>query len=103
MLHQATTNKLECHIKANPASSGGVNLMLLDNVKATLTELKSLAVKHQKSNMLKQFALARKTQFLLDRATKSFTDAISQLHLDVAVSQYGVNLHIDENVSVLVR
>jgi hypothetical protein len=86
MLHQATTNKLECHIKANPASSGDINLSLLDNVKATLTELKSLAVKHQKSNMLVQFALAGKTLLLLDRATKSFTEVISQLQLDIAVS-----------------
>jgi hypothetical protein len=75
----------------------------MDKANSTLTELKSLAVKHQKSNIFTQFALARKTQSLLDEATKCFTEATSKLHLNIAVSQYGINLHIDEGVSLLVR
>jgi hypothetical protein len=41
----------------------------MHEVNVTLTELKSLAVKHQKSNIFTQFALARKTPSLLDEAT----------------------------------
>jgi hypothetical protein len=75
----------------------------MKKVEATLTELRSLARKHQKSNTLLQLALARKTQSLLDEATKCFNEATSKLQLNLAVSQYGVNLRIDENVSLLLR
>jgi hypothetical protein len=75
----------------------------LDNVDVLLNELKSLASKHKNSNMLTKFALSRKTQSLLNEATQCFTEATSKLQLNIAVSQYGVNLRIDENISVLVR
>jgi hypothetical protein len=80
-----------------------MNEALLDNVDTALLELKSLAVKHQNSKMLTKFALSRKTQSLLNEATQCFADATSKLQLNIAVSQYGVNLRIDENISVLVR
>jgi hypothetical protein len=102
-LLQSTLDTLQGHIEAYPASGADINLSLMDKVNATLTELKSLAVKHQKNNIFTQFALARKTQSLLDEATKCFTEATSKLHLNIAVSQYGINLHIDEGVSILVR
>jgi hypothetical protein len=76
---------------------------ILHRAQTSLTELTSLAVKHQKTNIFTQFALARKTQSLLDEATKYYTEATSKLHLNIAVSQYGVNLRIDEGVSILVR
>jgi hypothetical protein len=75
----------------------------MDKVEAILTELELLATKHQNSNMLTKFALSRKTQTLLDEVTQCFTEATSKVQLNLAVSQYGVNLRIDENVSVLVR
>jgi hypothetical protein len=59
-------------------------------------------MRHKKSNLLTQFALSRKTQSLLDEASKNFTTAISMLQLGIAVSQMGVNLRIDENVSVII-
>ena len=94
---------MQGHIEAYPKAGSDINLSLMDKVNSTLTELKSLAVKHQKSNIFTQFALARKTRSLLNEATKCFTEATSKLHLNIAVSQYGVNLRIDENISVLVR
>jgi hypothetical protein len=102
-LQQSTLDTLQGHIEAYPASGADINLSLMDKVNATLTELKSLAVKHQSSNMLTKFALSRKTQSLLNEATQCFTEATSKLHLNIAVSQYGLNLHIDEGVSILVR
>jgi hypothetical protein len=100
-LQQSTLDTLQGHIDANPASQADINLSLMDKVEATLTELKSLAIKHQNSNILTRFALSRKTQSLLNEATQCFTEATSKLQLNIAVSQYGVN--IDENISVLVR
>jgi hypothetical protein len=75
----------------------------MDKVEATLTELKMLAMKHQNSNMLTKFALSRKTQTLLDEVTRCFTEATTKLQLNLSVSQFGVNLRVDENVSILVR
>jgi hypothetical protein len=100
---QSTLDTLQGHIDANPASQADINMSLMDNVEATLLELKSLAIKHQNSNLLTRFALSRKTQSLLNEASQCFTEATSKLHLKIAVSQYGVNLRIDENISVLVR
>jgi hypothetical protein len=100
---KSTLDTLQGHIEAYPASGADINLSLMDKVNATLTELKALALKHQSSNMLTKFALSRKTQSLLNEATQWFTEATSKLHLNLAVTQYGVNLRIDENISVLVR
>jgi hypothetical protein len=100
---QSTLDTLQGHLEAHPEAGADINLSLMDKVNSTLTELKLLAIKHQKSNIFTQFVLARKTQSLLDEATKCFTEATSKLHLNIAVSQYGVNLRIDEGVSILVR
>jgi hypothetical protein len=75
----------------------------MDKAEAALTDLVTLARRHSKNNMLLQFALSRKTQSLIDEASAMFTEAISKLHLGLAVSQIGVNLRIDENVTVLMR
>jgi hypothetical protein len=74
---------------------------LLERSEATTTELIKLATRHSKCNMLSQFALSRKTQSLIDDATKSFGDAISKLQLGLTVTQMSINLRIDENVNVL--
>eukprot|EP00953_Heterococcus_sp_UTEX-ZZ885_P001940 1559-Heterococcus_DN1.PRE.1 len=99
---QSTLDTLQGHIEAYPAPGADINLSLMDKVNSSLTELKSLAVKHQKSNIFTQFALARKTQSLLAEATEYYTEATSKLHLNIAVSHYGVNLRVDEGVSILV-
>jgi hypothetical protein len=94
---------LERQLVAHPESGADINVSLMDRVTFAITELKSLASKHQSSNMLTQFALARKTQSRLNEAAQYFTEATSKLQLNIAVSQYGVNLRIDEGVSLLVR
>jgi hypothetical protein len=76
---------------------------MLVKAEEALNELKAVASRHKSSNMLTQFALSRKTQSLLDEASRCFAEATSKLQLGVAVSQYGVNLRIDENVSVIIR
>jgi hypothetical protein len=75
----------------------------MDKAEAALQDLVTLARRHSKNNMLMQFALSRKTQSLIDEASASFTEAIAKLQLGLAVSQIGVNLRIDENVTVLMR
>jgi hypothetical protein len=75
----------------------------MEKSEGALVELIKLATRHSRCNMLSQFALSRKTQALIDEATKSFTEAVSKLQLGMAVTQMGVNLRIDENVSVLMR
>jgi hypothetical protein len=103
LLYQATINALKSHVGANPSLGAEINEALMFRVHVTLLELKSLASKHQNSNMLTKFALARKTQSLLIEATQCFADATSKLQLNIAVAQYGVSLRIDEGVSVLLR
>jgi hypothetical protein len=94
---------LEQHFSKHPGSQADVNTALLESSEAALVELVKLASRHSRCNMLSQFALSRKTQSLLDEASKNFTTAISKLQLGIAVTQMGVNLRIDENVSVLMR
>jgi hypothetical protein len=103
LLQQSTIETLQNYIDAHPGCKADINEALLDKVDVLLNDLKSLACKHQNSNMLTKFALSRKTQSLLNEATQCFTEATSKLQLNIAVSQYGVNLCIDENISVLVR
>jgi hypothetical protein len=76
---------------------------LIEITEPALAELIKLATKHSNCNMLSQFALSRKTQSLLDEATKSSTDAVSKLQLGTSVTQIDVNLRIHENVCVLMR
>jgi hypothetical protein len=99
---QSILDTLQAHFDAHPHAQADVNLALIDKSEAALNELKVLAMRHKKSNLLTQFALSRKTQSLLDEASKNFTTAISKLQLGIAVSQMGVNLRIDENVSVII-
>eukprot|EP00953_Heterococcus_sp_UTEX-ZZ885_P001218 1164-Heterococcus_DN1.PRE.1 len=94
---QSILDTLQAHFDAHPHAQADVNLALIDKSEAALNELKVLAMRHKKSNLLTQFALSRKTQSLLDEASKNFTTAISKLQLGIAVSQMGVNLRIDEN------
>jgi NurA-like 5'-3' nuclease len=75
----------------------------MDKAEAALQDLVTLTRRHSKNNMLMQFALSRKTQNLIDEASASFTEAIAKLQLGLTVSQIGVNLRIDENVTVLMR
>jgi hypothetical protein len=86
-----------------PESASECNVSCLNRVDEVLLELKELARKHNKSNMITQFALSRKVQSMLDEATAALTDAISKLQLGIVVTQLGVNLRIDENVSILLR
>jgi hypothetical protein len=102
LTQQSILDTLQAHFDAHPHAQADVNLALIDKSEAALTELKVLAMRHKKSNLLTQFALSRKTQSLLDEASKNFTTAISKLQLGIAVSQMGVNLRIDENVSVII-
>jgi hypothetical protein len=76
-------------------------MALMDDCEQSIAELVTLGNKHKKSNMLMQFVLSRKTQSLIDAAESNFTGAIAKLHLGIAVTQIGVNLRIDENVSLL--
>jgi hypothetical protein len=76
---------------------------MIEQSEAALTELITLATRHTNLNMLSQFALSRKTQSLLDEASKSFIEATDKLQLGLSVAQYGVQLKIDENISVLIR
>jgi hypothetical protein len=98
---QSTLDTLQGHFEKYPASLSDVNMGLMDSCEASLAELVTLGNKHKKSNMLMQFVLSRKTQSLIDEAETSFTGAIAKLHLGIAVTQIGVNLRIDENVSLL--
>jgi hypothetical protein len=102
-LQQSTIDTLQSHITAHPESKADINEALSDKVDVTLIDLKSLACKHRNSNMLTRSALSRKTQSQLNEATQCFNEATSKLQLNIAVSQYGLNLRIDENISVLVR
>jgi hypothetical protein len=79
------------------------NIALMNKAEAVITELLTLARRHNKNNMLLQFALSRKTQSLIDDAGNKFNEAISKLQLGLAVTQLGVNLRIDENVTLLLR
>jgi hypothetical protein len=85
------------------ASAADINIALLDKAEAALIELKALADRSARSNLLAQFALSRKTKSLLEEASKCFTEATAKLQLGIAVSQFGINLRIDENVSVIMR
>jgi hypothetical protein len=67
---------LEQHFNKHPGSQADVNAALMENSEATLVELIKLATRHSRCNMLSQFALSRKTQSLIDEATKSFTEAV---------------------------
>jgi hypothetical protein len=75
----------------------------MDRTEAALRELVALATRHSQSNMLVQFALSRKTQSLVDEAAKCFADATAKLQLGIAVANTGVNLRIDEHVTVLMK
>jgi hypothetical protein len=75
----------------------------MNNAEAVLAELLTLAQRHNKNNMLLQFALSRKTQALIDDASSKFNEAICKLQLGLAVTQLDVNLRIDDNVTLLLR
>jgi hypothetical protein len=90
-------------MELHQASAGDINIALLDKAEAALIELKALADRSARSNLLAQFALSRKTKSLLEEASKCFTEAKAKLQLGIAVSQFGINLRIDENVSVIMR
>jgi hypothetical protein len=87
---QSILETLEQHFSKHPASQADVNVALLERSEAALTELIKLATRHSKCNMLSQFALSRKTQSLIDDATKSFGDAISKLQLGMTVTQMSI-------------
>jgi hypothetical protein len=98
---QSTLDTLQGHFERVPTSLSDVNITLMDNCEASIAELVTLGNKHKKSNMLMQFVLSRKTQSLIDAAESNFAGAIAKLHLNIAVVNVGVNLRIDENVSLL--
>jgi hypothetical protein len=79
------------------------NIALMNKAEVILNELLTLAQRHNKNNMLLQFALSRKTQSLIDEAAAKFNEAITKLHLGLTVTQLGVTLKIDENVTLLLR
>jgi hypothetical protein len=100
-MKQSTLDTLQSHFERFPTSLSDVNMALMDDCEQSIAELVTLGNKHKKSNMLMQFVLSRKTQSLIDAAESNFTGAIAKLHLSIAVTQIGVNLRIDENVSLL--
>eukprot|EP00953_Heterococcus_sp_UTEX-ZZ885_P018060 10088-Heterococcus_DN1.PRE.1 len=98
---QGTLDALEKTYGSHPKLQMESNLALMNKAEAVITELLVLARRHNKNNMLLQFALSRKTQSLIDDAGNKFNEAISKLQLGLAVTQLGVNLRIDENVTLL--
>jgi hypothetical protein len=79
------------------------NIILMNKAEVVLAEILTLATRHAKNNMLAHFALSRQTQTLINDASKYFTDAIAKLQLGIAVTQLGVTLRTDENVTLLLR
>jgi hypothetical protein len=67
---------LQQHLDEHPDVTANVNLVLMDKVQNILVDLKSLAEKHSRSNMLHQFAVSKQAQTLVDQASKWFNDAI---------------------------
>jgi hypothetical protein len=100
---QGTLDALEKTYGNHPKLQMESNLALMNKAEAVITELLILARRHNKNNMLLQFALSRKTQSLIDDAGNKFNEAISKLQLGLAVTQLGVNLRVDENVTLLLR
>lgn len=100
---QDTMDMLQAHFLKHPGSQDDINLELMSSCEERLTQLVELAQCHQRSSMLAQFALSRRTQDLIDEASRFFSDAVAKLQLGLAVSSMGVNLRIDENVSLLLR
>jgi hypothetical protein len=100
---KGTLDTLEKTYGNHPSLAMVSNIALINKVEIVLTELLTLAQRHSKNNMLLQFALSRKTQSLIDDAGAKFNEAISKLHLGLTVTQLGVTLRIDENVTLLLR
>ncbi|KAG5182787.1 hypothetical protein JKP88DRAFT_348758 [Tribonema minus] len=98
---QSILDTLQGYFDKHPDSESGVDLEMMIDCEQNMRKLVKLARSHQKSNMLTQFALSRRTQSLIDEVSLLLNQAVQKLQLGLSVKAIGVNLRIDENVSLL--